>query len=74
MVLQVPSSKNRIFWAFKKTIIQLFVNFWVMKLKVFSGNVKQTVQNYLNQNMVIGTFLENGFRGTFNEKPSVLSL
>ena len=66
MVLEVPSTKNRMFWAFQKSIIQLFANFWVMKLKPFSGKVKQNVQNYLNQNLVIGSFLENGFRGTFN--------
>ena len=45
-----------------------------MKLKPFSGKVKQNVQNYLNQNLVIGSFLENGFRGTFSEKPNVLSV
>ena len=56
MVLKVPSTKNRMFWAFQKSIIQLFATFWVMKLKAFSGKVKQNVQNYLNQNLVIVSF------------------
>ena len=43
-------------------------------MKLFSGKVKQNVQNYLNQNLLIGSFLENGFRGTFSEKPNVLSV
>ena len=71
---EVPSTKNRIFWAFQKSIIHLFGNFWMMKLKPFSGKVKENVQHYLNQNLVIGSFLENGFRGTFNWKPNVLSV
>ena len=73
MVLEVPSTKNRMFWAFQKSIIQLFSNFWVMKLKPFSGKVKQNVQNYLNQNLVIGSFLENGFEATLTSKTSVVS-
>ena len=74
MVLEVPSTKNRMFWAFQKSIIQLFSNFWVMKLKPFSGKVKQNVQNYLNQNLVIGSFLENGFEATLSSKTNVLSV
>ena len=66
MVLEVPSTKNRMFSAFQKSTIHLFANFLVMKLKPFSEKVKENVQNYLNQNLVIGNFLENGFRGTFN--------
>ena len=66
MILELVSTKNRMFWAFQKSIIQLFSNFWVMKLKAFSGKVKQNVQNYLNQNLAIGRFLEKGFTGTFN--------
>ena len=50
------------FWAFEKSIWEehfpFFVNFWVTKLKPFSGKVKQSVQNYLNQNLVIGSFFK----------------
>ena len=66
MVLEVLSTKNRVFWAFEKSIIELFATFWVMKWEPFPGKVKQNVHNYLNENLVIGSFLEKGFRGTFN--------
>ena len=74
MVLQVLSTRNRMFCAFEKSIIRLFANFRVMKLKPFSGKVKQNVQNYLNENLVIGIFLEKGFRGNFSSKPNVLGV
>ena len=62
------------FWAFEKNIFQFFANFWVTKLKPFSGKVRQSVQNYLNQNSVVGNFLENGFEATLSSKANVLSL
>ena len=34
------------------------------KLKLFSGKVRQYFQNYLNQNLVIRSFLENGFEAS----------
>ena len=61
------------FWAFQKSIFQLFANFWVTKLKPFSWNVRQTIQNYFNQTLVIGNFLENGFEATLSWKANVLS-
>ena len=45
-----------------------------MKLKPFSGKVRQSVQNYLNQNLVIGSFLKNGFEATWSPKTNVLSV
>ena len=62
------------FWVFERGIFQIFANFWVTNLKPFSGKVKQTVQNYLNQNLVIGTFLENGFGATLSSKTNILSV
>ena len=62
------------FWAFEKNIFQFFANFWVTKLKPFSGKVRQSVQNYLNQNSVVGSLLENGFEATLSSKTNVLSL
>ena len=38
------------------------------KLKPFSGEKKQSVQNYLKQNLVIGSFLENGFEAPWAQK------
>ena len=66
MVLEVRSTKNWVFWGFEKSLIKLFANSWMITLKPFSGKVKQSVENYLNQNLVIGRFLENGFTGTLN--------
>ena len=63
-----PWAQKRIFWTFEKGIFQVFANFWVMKLKPFSGKVRQSVQNYWNQNWVIGSFLENVFELTLNSK------
>ena len=60
------------FWAFEKSVFQFFANFWATKLKLFSGKVRQSVQNYLNQNLVIGSFLENGFEATLSSKTNVL--
>ena len=62
------------FWAFEKNIFQFFANFWVMKLKPFSGKVRQGVQNYLNQISVVGSFLEIGFEATLSSKTNVLSV
>ena len=56
MVLKLPWAQKRMLWAFEKSIFQFFANFWVTKLKPFSAEVTQSVQNYLNQNLVIGSF------------------
>ena len=42
--------------------------------KPFSGKVRQSVQNYLNQNLVIGSFLENGFQANLSSKTNILSV
>ena len=74
MDLKLPWAQNRIFWAFEKSISQFFADFWVMKLKPFYGKVKQSIQSYLNQNLVIGSFLENGFEATLSWKTNVVSV
>ena len=65
-------SSKWIFWTFDKGIFQFFAKFWVTKLKSFSGKVRKSVQNYLNQNLVIRTFLENGFGATLSSKTNVM--
>ena len=55
-------------------IFQFFLNFWVRKLKPFSEEARQSVQNYLNQNLVIGSFLENGFEAILRSKTNVLTV
>ena len=74
MVLKRPWDQKRMFWAFGKGNFQFFCSFWVTKLKPFSGKVRQIVQNYLNQNLVIRSFLENGFKVILNSKTNVLSV
>ena len=61
-------------WTYENAIFQFFANFWVTKLKPFSGKVRQSIQNYLNQNLVIRSFLENGFEVTLSSKTNVLSV
>ena len=61
-------------WAFEKGIFQFFSNFWVTKFKPFSGKVRQSNQNYLNQNLIIGSSLEHGFEVILSSKTNVRSL
>ena len=67
-------SWKTMFWVFENVIFQFFPKLWGTKLKPFSEKVKQSVQNYLNQNLVIGSFLENGFKATLSSKRSVVSV
>ena len=69
MVLKPPSTQKRMFWAFEKDILQFFGDFWVTKLKPFSGKVRQSVQNNSDQNLVIGSFLENDFEASWSLIP-----
>ena len=74
MVLKLPWAQKRMFWALEKSFFQFFANVWLTKLKPFSRKVRQSVQNYLNQNSVVGSLLENGFEATLSSKANVLSL
>ena len=74
MVLKLSWDQKRMFWTFEKGIFQFFGNFWVTKLKPFSGKVKESVQNYLNRNFVIGNYLGNGFEATLSSKTNVLNV
>ena len=74
MVLKLPWAQKRMLWAFEKSIFQFFANLWVTKSKPFSGKVRQSVQNYLNQNLVVRSFLENGFEATLSSKANVVSV
>ena len=57
---------KRVFFSF----LQIFE--W-RSWKPFSGKVRRSVQNYLNQNLVIENFLENGFQATLSSKTNVVS-
>ena len=74
MVLKQPWAQKRKLWVFEKGIFQFFANFWVAKLKLFSGKVMQRVQNDLNQNLVIRSSLEKDFGTTLRPKTRVVSV
>ena len=74
MVLKLSWAEKRMFWVFEKYIFQFFASFWVTKLKPFSGKWKQSLQIYLNQNLGIRTFLENGFEAALSSKTNVVSV
>ena len=61
-------------WTFENTIFQFFANIWATKSKLFSGKVRQSIQNYSNLNLVVRTFLENGFWATLSSKTNLLSV
>ena len=46
----------------------VFSKFWMRKLQPFSGKVRQSIQNYLNYNLVIGSLLKNYFEATLSSK------
>ena len=73
MVLEESWLEKRMFWAFEKVIFQIFGNISVTKLKLFSGKVRTTVENCLNQSLSIESFLESGFEANFSSKMNVVS-
>ena len=72
MVFEQPGTKKRTFWAFEKGIFSDFWKIWVMKFKTFSGKVRESVQNCLNENLALGSFLKNGFKAILNWKTNVV--
>ena len=74
MVSKLPWAQKGMLWAFEKSIFQFFASFWMTKLKPFSGKVRQSVQDCLNQNLVIGSLLEKGFEATLSSKTNVVSV
>ena len=55
-------------WAFEKCVFQFFTKFFSDELQTISEKVTQSIQNYLNQNLDVSTFLENGFGATLSSK------
>ena len=58
----------------KRAVFSFFANCWVTKLKPFSGEVKQNVEDCLNQKLGIGSFLENDFERILGTKTSFVSV
>ena len=69
--LELKSERSK---RWKRAFLSFFARFWVTKLKPFSEKARQSIPNYLNQNLVIGSFLENSFEGTVSSKTNVLSV
>ena len=67
------SSKTHVLSAWK-THFSLFCKFLSEKVETILWEVRQSLQNNLNQNLVIGSFLENGFEATLSSKTNVLSV
>ena len=65
-------SKTNVLSIWKK--ISVFCNFRVTKLIPLSGKVRQDIKKCLNQNLVIRSFLENGFEATLSSEKNVLSI
>ena len=66
--LKQPEALKRILLGFYQSIFHFFPRFWVMKLKPYFRKVRQSFQNFLNQNLGIRNFLENGFGATLSSK------
>ena len=63
-----------LFWTFENAIFQTFANFSAAKLKLYSGKMRQSLQNFFSQNLVGRTFSGNGFQATLSSKTNVLSV
>ena len=76
---------RKVFWSYfelqnqcldhlERAFLSFFANPWMTKLKAFFGKVWKSVQNYLNQNLVIGSFLQKCFVGILSWKTNALSV
>ena len=70
--LKLPWGQKGMLWAFGHGAFDLFANFWVTKLKLFSGKVRQSIEDYLNPKLVIGSISEICFEATLRSKTNVL--
>ena len=68
MVLEQSWSQKRMLWAFEKVIFQSFANIWARKFEPSSAKVGECIKDCLNQNLAIGSFLENSFEATLSSK------
>ena len=74
MVLEQSRAQKRIMSEFQNRIFQFLAIFWVTKLKIFFAKVRQSLQNYLNQNLGIINLKENGFGESLSSKTNVVSV
>ena len=62
------------FWVSEKGIFQFFAKFEWRSWNYFLGRWCKVLQSCLNQNLIIRSFLENGFGATLSSKTSVVSV
>ena len=67
-------SSNTNVLSFWKEHLSVFCKFILPNLIPFAGKVTQSVRSCLNENLVLGNFLENGFEGILSSKTNVVSL
>ena len=60
MVLKLPWAQKQMNWAFEKGIFQFFANFWVTKVKTFSGKARQCCKNFFHK-----VYFAESFKNTF---------
>ena len=73
MVLKLVLAQEPILWVFENSILYFYANLWLTKLKPFSRKVRQKIKNWLYQNLITKSFLENGFEAIFTSKKNFLS-
>ena len=73
MLLQLSWWSKKNVGSVWKGHFSFFCKFLMADVESVSGKARQITQNYLNQNLVIGSFLENGFEATLTSKTSVVS-
>ena len=66
--------KNKGSERLKRAFSSFFASFRVTNWESSSVKVRQSIEKYLNHNLLIGSFLENGFEGTLSSKTKVLSV
>ena len=59
--------------ALEKNIFQFFANFWVKKIKPFSGKIRQCIQNCFILNLIVGRFLGKCFEAILRSKKNALT-
>ena len=62
---------SKIIWKGKFSV---FCNLWMRKLKQFSGKVRHDIKNYSFQNLVIGTFLQNGSEASLCSRTTIVGI
>ena len=74
MLFEQPWAQKRMFRAFEKAIFQFFASFWVTRLKLFSGKVEQSIQDYLDQTFGHSELMRKSFWATWSPKTNVMSV